>query len=187
MNDQRTDSPDKLLDDLESLQALLDAELDGLDIPVLSDVVDAGSEDEADALPPGVSASSLELDFEGFEVDEELLEQGLGLDEPAPVYPAMPQPAPPPPSPAPAATAPAQQLVLPPVRHLDSEAGRQAQPTLYASAEPAAAIDDDERVASLVEQCLAELEELLRPRLERLCRELLATGNHTAGDRDPGA
>lgn len=184
MTDQGPESPDKLLDELHSLQALLDQDADDPGIPVLSDVIDEADGRPDGNLSPTVNASTLELDFDGFEVDEQLLREGLGLEEPiasppssaaklpeapfqatltATTSPTGPVPETlPPDAVAPAAAAAAPDSATAPATPI--------QAALVDAANPAF----DELLADLVDQCLLELEDLLRPRLEQLCRDLLA-------------
>jgi len=182
MNHRQPESADKLIDDLESLQALLDQEAGEARIPVLSDVVDPGDTAGREGLTPSVTASALELDFEGFEVDEQLLIEGLGLEEPTVAAAPAPIPAR---APVPEAPAFANPPWAPPLAGMSPAAASMPAvdtPTVSEVIPPAPAAahspihqGEDEVIAEMVNRCLAELETLLRPRLEQLCRELLAT------------
>ena len=236
------DSVNLILDDLESLQGLLDEELAALNIPLLDDVVDP---DQKAAFEARLDAATMELDFDEFIVEEELPE-GLGLDlqddppesittpsaaihpteEPLPETDvtnrddmeqvdllAQPEIAPdtveltsdvgesPADSPieplaateavAEAAstdnqvvpdqsvtaekspTSDEEQLVLPPVADLNAELGLTAAPGTETMSSAGIDSEREELIANLVDQCLLEVMDLLQPRLEQLCRELV--------------
>ena len=191
MSDRRPETPDKLLNELHSLQALLDQEADDPGIPVLSDVVDSGDADAGEAFSPAVAASTLELDFDDFEVDEQLLRDGLGLEEPV----AAPQllhatgsrtSTADANAGAGAGTSAAGEDVPASAPHAAAVSPSRDSATATATAplpaqDDAARADFDELVAEMLDQCLLELEDLLRPRLEQLCRDILARGTPPGG------